>query len=79
MPTLFILFGFRFLFYGNDHEPIHIHVIKDDRKAKFTISPVQLVENHGMKPSELKMVKKIIVDNQEIIAEYWNKFFNSVK
>ena len=29
MPTIFILFGFRFMFYANDHEPIHVHVIKE--------------------------------------------------
>lgn len=27
MPTIFIFFGFRFMFYSNDHEPIHVHVI----------------------------------------------------
>ncbi|WP_317576164.1 DUF4160 domain-containing protein [Segatella copri] len=26
MPTIFIFFGFRFMFYSNDHEPIHVHV-----------------------------------------------------
>ena len=36
MPTIFILFGFRFMFYANDHEPIHVHVIKGDVCAKFT-------------------------------------------
>lgn len=40
MPTIFILFGFRFLFYANDHEPIHVHVIKGNVHAKFTICPV---------------------------------------
>lgn len=79
MPTLFILFGFRFMFYGNDHEPIHIHVIKENRKAKFAVSPVELLENKGLKPAELKMVKKIIEENQEVIFEHWNRFFNSVK
>lgn len=24
MPTIFILFGFRFMFYANDHEPLHV-------------------------------------------------------
>jgi len=38
MPTIFILFGFRFMFYANDHEPIHVHVIKGDVSAKFTSS-----------------------------------------
>ena len=26
MPTIFIFFGFRFMFYSNDHEPIHAHI-----------------------------------------------------
>ena len=79
MPTIFILFGFRFMFYANDHEPIHIHVIKGDTKAKFTISPIRLVENYGLKPSELKLVESIIEENEEVIAEHWNKFFNKTK
>ena len=43
------------MFYANDHEPIHIHVVKGDAKAKFTIFPVKLVENYGLKASELKL------------------------
>ena len=70
MPTIFILFGFRFLFYANDHEPIHVHVVKGNTHAKFTISPVKLVENYGL---------KLIEENTEVIAEHWNKFFNNNK
>lgn len=76
MPTIFILFGFRFMFYSNDHNPIHVHVVKGNISARFTISPVKLVENHGLKQSEIMMVESIIVENSEIIAEHWNKFFN---
>lgn len=79
MPTIFILFGFRFMFYSNDHEPIHVHVVKGNAKAKFTIFPVKLVENNGLKASELKLVESVIEENQEIIAEHWNNFFNGVK
>ena len=79
MPTIFILFGFRFIFYSNDHEPIHVHVVKGNAKAKFTIFPVKLVENNGLKASELKLVESVIEENQEIIAEHWNKFFNGIK
>ncbi len=79
MPTIFILFGFRFMFYANDHEPIHVHVSKGGATAKFTISPVKLVKNDGMKPSEVKLVESIIEENQEIIMEHWNKFFNKSK
>lgn len=76
MPTIFIFFGFRFLFYANDHEPIHVHVVKGDVSAKYTLSPVALVDNHGLKPAELKMVEAIIEENKEVIAEHWNNFFN---
>ena len=49
MPTIFILFGFRFLFYANDHEPIHIHVVKGSICAKFKLFPeVELVDNRGL-------------------------------
>ena len=53
MPTIFILFGFRFMFYANDHEPIHVHVVKGNISAKFTLFPVDLIENNGLKPAEL--------------------------
>lgn len=76
MPTVFILFGFIFKFYSNDHEPLHIHVIKGGHKAKFSLFPVQLVENYGLKPAELKLVESIIEENQ---AEHWNRFFNKSK
>ena len=79
MPTIFILFGFRFMFYANVHEPIHVHVIKGDASAKFTLFPVTLVKNNGLKTSELKMAESIIEENQEVIAEHWNRFFNKLK
>lgn len=76
MPTIFILFGFRFMFYANDHEPIHVHVGKGNISAKFTLFPVELIENNGLKPAELKLVESVIEENKEVISEHWNKFFN---
>ena len=79
MPTVFIIFGFVFKFYSNEHEPIHIHVLKGGAKAKFTINPVHLVENYGLKPAEIKLVESVIEENQEVIAEHWNRYFNKIK
>lgn len=79
MPTVFIVFGFTFKFYSNDHQPLHIHVLKDGHKAKYSLFPVRLVENQGLKPSELKLVESIIEENQELIVEHWNRFFNKCK
>lgn len=40
---------------------------------------VTLVKNNGLKSSELKLVESVIEENQEVIAEHWNKFFNKSK
>ena len=77
MPTIFIRFGYIFKFYSNEHGPIHVHVMKAGNKAKYSLFPVLLVENYGMKPPELKQIESIINDSQEEIAEYWNSFFNT--
>lgn len=67
------------MYYSNEHPPIHVHVTKGDATAKFTISPVTLAENHGMKINELKLIESIIEENEEVIAEHWNNFFNRNK
>ncbi|MBP5721610.1 MAG: DUF4160 domain-containing protein [Bacteroidales bacterium] len=79
MPTVFILLGYVFKFYSNDHEPLHIHVLKGGHKAKFSLFPVHLRDNYGFKRSEIKLIKTIIEDNQETIAEHWNRFFNKCR
>ena len=71
--------GFHFMFYSNEHLPIHIHVKKGGAAAKFTIDPVEMVENYGMKPAEVKLIESIIEENKEVIAEHWNKYFNNNK
>jgi len=58
MPQLFTVFGFRFMFYSNDHEPIHVHVVKSGTEARFLVEPeVQLLDNKGLKPAELKLAE----------------------
>jgi hypothetical protein len=80
MPLIFSFFGLRFAFYSNDHLPIHIHVVRgkgaSDESAVFQVSPeIKLVENHGLKPAELKMAEIVIEENKEMIIEKWNDFF----
>ena len=70
----------RFLRYLDiDSGPLHIHVKKGGAMAKYNILPISLVYNHGFKPSELKMIEAILEDNEEVIAQHWNTFFNNAK
>jgi hypothetical protein len=75
MPTLFYYLGLKFSFYANDHEPIHVHVSIEDREARFLVTPIQLIENYGLKPRELKYAELAIEENREVIIQRWNEFF----
>lgn len=75
MPTLFILLGFRFFFWSNDHDPIHVHVSKGDSEAKYEVETLKLIENFGFKRNELRLIESIIDENKEIIIERWNDYF----
>lgn len=57
MPTLFILFGFRFFFWSNEHDPIHVHISKGDAEAKYNIESLELVENYGFKKVNSGLLK----------------------
>ena len=75
MPTLFIIFGFRFYFWSNEHDPMHIHISKGDAEAKYNIDTIKLVENFGFKKNELRMIESLLEENQKIIIERWNEYF----
>ena len=76
MPTIFIIFGFIFKFFSDDHEPIHVHVLKDGHEAKYNIEPeVTQVFNHGFKKHELSLIEGIIEENSNVIKERWKEYF----
>ena len=76
MPTIFIVFGFCFKFYSNDHVPIHVHVTKDGHEAKFNLEPaLELVYNRDFKKHELTVITGIIEENTEILVERWKEYF----
>ncbi len=76
MPTIFIFFGFRFMFYSNDHDPVHVHIFKDGNEAKYNVTPIGLIYNHGFKKQELALIESIVEENKEIIIERWKSHFD---
>lgn len=75
MPELFRFFGIRFYFYSHEHLPIHVHIRNGDGDAKFTIDPIELVENNGMKNKDLKIAEGLIEENKEVIESRWKEYF----
>lgn len=75
MPEVFRMFGMRFFFFANEHLPLHIHVQNADGRAKFHVSPkVKLVSNKGLKASDIKLAKTVIVENKATIINAWEVF-----
>lgn len=76
MPTLFKVFGLRFFFYSNEHEPIHVHVRNADGEAKFNVETMQWVDNKGVKNKDLKLAEALIEENKDLIIKSWHNYFN---
>lgn len=73
-------FGFIFKFYSDDHEPVHVHIIKDGKEAKYNVEPVVMqVFNHGFKKHELSMIESVIEENTEVIKNRWEEYFKNAK
>jgi hypothetical protein len=85
MPKLYEYFGLIFLFYSNEHEPIHIHGKFQDRESKAEIifengkfKEIIIREVKGKKPLDgqnLCIFKKIVELYRDDIVRKWIDFF----
>lgn len=61
--------------------PIHIHVRRGNdfnKIAKFNVDPdVELVSNTGLKSKDIKVARKVIIENQDIIIKRWKEVLGS--
>jgi hypothetical protein len=76
MPTVLRVGPYRFFFYSSDsQEPPHVHVERDDAKAKFWLSPVRLERSAGFGGSELNTIQRHIDEHVEVLRRSWNEYF----
>ena len=47
MPELFRMYGFLFMFFSHEHEPMHVHVIGNDGEANSDIIVKRWTELFG--------------------------------
>lgn len=72
MPKVFDEAGFAGRFYMADlNEPVHIHVVKDNKEAKFWVTPIALATNSGFSQRELRRVEELIRKYQADIRTFW--------
>lgn len=78
MPTLFTIFGLRFYFYSEEHQPTHVHVVDSDGRVKIEVEPkIKLVSNEGMKPRNVKRALQLAEMYQEEIIAKWREYHGS--
>ncbi len=76
MPTVLKVGGYRFFFYAGDRdEPLHIHVERDDKIAKFWLDPIRLQSSGGFNRIEISKMHKIIKEHHSQLLEAWNEYF----
>jgi hypothetical protein len=76
MPTVLRSGPYRFFFYAGDRdEPQHIHVERDDKIAKFWLSPVRLQNSGGFNRNEINRILKVLTEHQTQLTEAWNDYF----
>jgi hypothetical protein len=79
VPRVFKKDGFRFFFYSNEHEPIHVHVQYAGGEAAFLIgATVELRESQRIKVNDLARAEKLAEENKALIIETWNEHFKHV-
>ena len=76
MPTILRVGPYRFFFYACDRdEPIHVHVERNDKIAKFWLEPTRLDSSGGFNRLDLSKIFKIIEENRDKIVEEWHEYF----
>ena len=77
MPTILRRNGYRFFWYNNEHEPIHIHVIKGGGEARVILYPeIAFDKVFNLKKQELKEILSIITENYDVLIDKWYESFN---
>jgi hypothetical protein len=65
VPKIFERDGYRFFFYSNEHEPIHVHVRYGSGEAVFELKKeVTLRESAGLKVRELAKAQALAEENK---------------
>jgi len=63
-----------FLQPGRD-QPVHVHVEKDEKYAKFWLDPPSVARSRGFRDHELNEISGIIEENAEMLEAKWHEFF----
>jgi hypothetical protein len=78
MPTILADGPYRFFFYAGDwREPPHVHVERDDKKAKFWLTPVRLQMSKGFTRAEIRRIQALVGEYRVELLRSWDEYFHT--
>ncbi|MBL7140911.1 MAG: DUF4160 domain-containing protein [Planctomycetes bacterium] len=76
MPTVLKEEGYRFFFFSREgREPLHVHVEKEEKYAKFWLEGPVLARNRGFRSHELTVIRRLVATHRAKIEERWHEHF----
>lgn len=85
MPKIFEYFGFVFFFYSNEHEPIHVHVLRGEYQSIFeliledgVLRTIVMRNAKGCPPlpnKDVAVAEKFIMVYYQQIIQKWVDYF----
>lgn len=77
-PTVLQSGPYRFFFFSSDrNEPIHVHVSRERKTAKFWLEPVSVAYNYGFAGSELNRIEALVQEHETTLVKAWHEYFQS--
>ncbi len=74
MPVVLRIKGYKFWFYEADlDEPPHVHVGKDEKEAKYWLTPIILARTGRFRQQELSEIERILTAYSADILVAWRK------
>lgn len=75
-PTVLRSGPYRFFFFASDrNEPMHVHVARESKTAKFWLTPVRVAYNFGFPPSELTRIEGLVREHEADLSKAWHDYF----
>ncbi len=69
--------GYDVRIYTEDHPPAHAHVWKGDKELRINLITFEISHNRGYNMREIRQIRKLIVENSELLLNVWNEIHES--
>lgn len=78
MPTILQDGAYTFVFFSSDRsEPLHVHVKRHQKIAKFWLEPISLAKNRDFAAHELRQIERLVIKHRTTLMEAWHEYFGA--